>query len=87
MDKATDILFSLIGIGLVVFFLIIFIVKFIMDIYVPFIAERDYIKTEITRSYGDRRLHWERELKRLYVGSIPVVGEYFAGKIGRRGKK
>ena len=35
-----------------------------------------YIKGEIKRSVGERKLYWKKELKKHYVSHIPIVGKY-----------
>lgn len=76
MNTMADYFILLIGIALIVFFLLVLIVKFVAEVYVPFVVDRDYIKTEIMRTYGDSRRRWERELKRLYLRHIPLIGTY-----------
>lgn len=44
----------------------------------PFFDERAYIKVEMSRSLSDREYrYWERQLKKLYIRSIPFVGRFF----------
>lgn len=57
--------------------LVIFIVVFI-NAYLPFKERRDYIKMEIGRSDSEREYrYWKKELKRLYIKSIPLIGRFF----------
>ena len=66
------------GICLVVLLAGILFVKFMANIYVPFIEERDFIRMEIMRSKGDARIHWQHELRRLYIAQIPLIGGFLA---------
>ncbi len=53
--------------------LFIFIVLFINS-FISFKKDRDYIKMEMDRSFGEREyLYWKRKLKMLYISKIPVV--------------
>jgi hypothetical protein len=56
-----------------------------MAIYVgyikPFMEKRKYIKMEISRTKGERHTMWKRELKRLYISQIPIVGKYISENI------
>ncbi len=51
------------------------IFSFIFKVIVPFCDDRNYIKMEMQRSYdeGEYR-YWKRELKRLYISHIPIIG-------------
>lgn len=40
----------------------------------PFMSARAEIKMELSRSGGKEYTFWKRELKRLYVSLIPIVG-------------
>ncbi len=41
----------------------------------PFSEGRRYIKAEIHRSYNESEYrYWKRELKKLYISQIPIVG-------------
>lgn len=57
------------------FFLIL---AFFINFFIPFKKERDYIKMEMARSYDeDEYRYWRRELKYLYLRSIPLIGRFF----------
>lgn len=84
MENTTDSLVIFLGVCLGAFILIALLIKFVMGIYVPFITDRDYIKMEIVRSHGKGRRHWEKELKKLYLSQIPLVGGYLANRVGKR---
>lgn len=46
------------------------------NVILPLLADRRYIKYEIARAYGRReKRHWKRELRKLYVGYIPLIGK------------
>ncbi|MBQ4282660.1 MAG: hypothetical protein IJB96_01885 [Lachnospira sp.] len=54
------------------------LVAFFVNIYLPFKEERDCIKMEIARSFDEEEyLYWKRELRRLYLSYIPLVGRFF----------
>lgn len=42
-----------------------------------FSRERKYIKIEMKRSTGREYRHWKKELRKLYLRSIPLVGRLF----------
>ncbi len=52
----------------------ILLVKFIVEVQLPFIAERDFIRMEIERTFGEEKIKWENELKWLYLSHIPFIG-------------
>ena len=41
----------------------------------PFMSARVEIKMELSRSRGKEYIFWKRELRRLYVSLIPIVGK------------
>ena len=49
------------------------VVAFIINIWIPFMQERRYLKLEIERTSGNERKYWERELKKLYVRVFPFA--------------
>lgn len=87
MENSADNLVLFLGVCLVIFILAALFVKFVLEVYVPFVADREYIKTEIARSYGKGRRHWEMELKKLYLSNIPLIGDYLASRVGRRKRR
>lgn len=80
MDYSTDTLLNdefLIFIAAIIigFFIILALV---INFFIPFKEERDYIKMEMERSYEeDEYRYWRRELKYLYLRSIPLIGRFF----------
>ena len=78
MENNANIFVEFLGICLVVVILIILAIKYIAAIYMPFVEERDFIKMEIARSHGNRRVHWQYELHRLYLAQIPFIGVMLA---------
>ena len=80
MDYSTDTILNdefLIFIAALIIGLFI-ILAFIFNIFLPFMEERDYIKMEMQRSYEEEEYrYWRRELKYLYLRSIPIVGKFF----------
>ena len=80
MDYSTDTLLNDEFI-LIIFAMIIgafLIVALFVNFFIPFKEERDYIKMEMERSYEeDEYRYWRRELKYLYLRSIPLIGRFF----------
>lgn len=80
MDYSTDTLLTeemLIAIvaAIIGFFLLL---AFLVNFYLPFKEQRDYIKMEMERSYEEEEyLYWKRELRRVYLSSIPLIGRFF----------
>ena len=79
MDYSTDTLLNDEFI-LIIFAMIIgafLIVALFVNFFIPFKEERDYIKMEMQRSYEeDEYRYWRRELKYLYLRSIPLIGRF-----------
>ena len=80
MDYSTDTLLNDEFI-LIIFAMIIgafLIVALFVNFFIPFKEERDYIKMEMQRSYEEVEYrYWRRELKYLYLRSIPLIGRFF----------
>ena len=80
MDYSTDTLLNDEFI-LIIFAMIIgafLIVALFVNFFIPFKEERDYIKMEMHRSYEENEYrYWRRELKYLYLRSIPLIGRFF----------
>ena len=80
MDYSTDTLLNDEFI-LIIFAMIIgafLIVALFVNFFIPFKEERDYIKMEMQLSYEeDEYRYWRRELKYLYLRSIPLIGRFF----------
>lgn len=80
MDYSTDTVltdeFLIFIAAIIIGFFIIF--AFFINFFIPFKEERDYMKKEIERSYGEEEYrYWRRELKYLYLRSIPGIGRFF----------
>ena len=54
-----------------------FVFVFYFYVVMPFIEERNYIKMEMQRSDDEEYYYWKRELKRLYLSQIPIIGILF----------
>ena len=53
-----------------------------INIIRPFLEGRRYIKTEIHRSYNECEYrYWKRELKKLYISQIPILGKYIVKRM------
>ncbi len=87
MYERTDILVIALGICLALLIFIILMMKFITCVYLPFADDRDFIKLEIMRTHGNERIHWQHELKRLYLSMIPIVGSYLVDLSRKRSRK
>ncbi len=87
MENSLDGFILFLGIALVAFLLLALLVKFFVEIYIPLATECDFIREEIARSYGDGREHWENELKKLYMRSVPFIGGYLLERSARKKKK
>ena len=87
MNTGTDLLVIILGVCLAFLIFAILFMKFITCVYLPFAEDRDFIKLEILRSHGNERIHWQHEMKRLYLGMIPLVGKHLVNFSRRRGQK
>ena len=87
MYTRADLLVVVLGICLIILIFIILMMKFITCVYLPFADDRDFIKLEIMRTHGNERIHWQHEMKRLYLGMIPLVGKYLVNMSRKRGQK
>ena len=53
-----------------------------MNIIRPFSEGRRYIKAEIHRSYNESKYrYWKRELKKLYISQISILGKYIVKRM------
>ncbi len=84
MENNANIFVEFLGICLVAVILISLAIKYILTVYMPFVEERDFIKMEIARSHGNSRVHWQHELRRLYLAQIPLIGGMLAEANKRR---
>ena len=85
--ELTDVFLLLAAIVMIVAFLVMFIIKFIVSVYFPFVDEYDHIKSKIMFStHHDEREYWRREKKKLYVSYIPLVGGFMAQRMGKKKK-
>ena len=87
MYTRADLLVVVLGICLIILIFIILMMKFITCVYLPFADDRDFIKLEIMRTHGNERIHWQHEMKRLYLGMIPLVGKHLVNISRKRGQK
>lgn len=53
------------------------VLAFYINLYLPFKKDRKYIKMEMARTEDEEYLYWKRELRQLYLSSIPLVGRFF----------
>ena len=87
IENITDIIVLFLGACLVLLFAAVFLIKFIANVYVPFMEERDFIYMEIVRSKGNERIHWKHELRRLYIAQIPFIGVFLAERSRKRSRE
>ena len=87
MYTRADLLVVVLGICRIILIFIILMMKFITCVYLPFADDRDFIKLEIMRTHGNERIHWQHEMKRLYLGMIPLVGKHLVNMSRKRGQK
>ena len=67
----------LVFLGAIVFFLFVLLALY-FNIVLPFIKDREYVKMEMRRSYSeDEYRFWKRELRRVYLRHIPIIGRFF----------
>lgn len=87
MENTFDGFILFLGVALIAFLVLTLLFKFFVEIYIPFATERDFIRDEIVRSYGEGRAHWENELKKLYMRNIPLIGGYLLERNARKRRK
>lgn len=71
--------------GIILFLVLLILMFFItiitlswLNTIVPFLSKREYIKMEIQRSCDEvEYYYWKRELKLLYLQSIPLINRFF----------
>ena len=86
--ELTDVLVFLAAVIVAIAFLIMFIMKFIVSVYFPFVDEHEHIKSKIMFSGShSERDYWIRERRRLYVSCIPIVGGFIANRMGKKKRK
>ena len=86
--ELTDVFILLAGAVMVIAFLVMFIIKFIVSVYFPFVDEYERIKHKIIFSTNyDERKYWQREKQRLYVRYIPLIGGFLANRMKVKKKK
>ncbi len=73
-------IFVLIAILIIIIALII-LIAFYINVWIPFANRRNYIKMEISRTTGEKRKYWKRQLKYLYIDHIPLIGKLILKKI------
>ena len=80
MDYNTDVLldvdplFLIAAVMAIAFTISVLCVK----VFIPFKKQRDYIKMEMKRSLEEQEYrYWRRELKKLYLQAIPLIGKFF----------
>ena len=58
-------------------FIVLCVATVYMNIIRPFSEGRRYIKAEMHRAYNESEYrYWKRELKKLYISQIPILGNY-----------
>ncbi len=67
--------------------LVIILIFYIVNVFVPFLEQRRYLKMELGRCSRNEYHIWKARLKRLYVSMIPFIGPFIASKIHTHTKK
>jgi len=63
------------GSAVLIFFVLL---ALYFNLIVPLVKEREYVKMEMRRSYSeDEYRFWKRELRRVYLRHIPIIGRFF----------
>jgi len=63
---------------LIIVVLISLIIVFCSNVIIPFLEERHYIKMELSDSESrSERRYWKKELRKLYLRQIPIIGLFF----------
>ena len=80
---------EVIRILIITIFVVLFVVAaFIVNFWIPFIKQRNYIKMEIRRSDGEEKKYYERQLKLFYASHVPLVRRFiFKREEKRRDRK
>lgn len=88
MTQNNNDMFFPIMLGVLIFiFAVLVIMAFVINIYIPFKNERDYIQMEIKRSDVDERKYWEKELKMFYISYIPIAGRIILRRMRKKKKR
>ena len=77
-ESKIDVYIIFLGICLLLLFFAMIYVKLILNVYIPFSRKREFIRSKIICSYGEKKAHWRKELFRLYLKLIPVIGPVIA---------
>ena len=57
-------------------------VAFYVNVVYPFWEDRRYIRSEMKNSYNkDEYRYWKRELKKLYILQIPLLGNFIVKRM------
>lgn len=59
---------------LIIFMLFLIVMALCMNVLIPFIDKRNYIKMEMMRSDEDEYYYWKQELRNHYLEHIPILG-------------
>ena len=73
-ESRLDVFIIFLGICLLLLFAAMIFMKLIVNVYIPFSRQREFIRSKIIWSYGEKQIHWKKELFRLYLRLIPVIG-------------
>ena len=56
--------------------IVVLFIRYWLNVIVPFNREKMYIKSEILRTTGKEKEYWKKELKILYISTVPVLGKF-----------
>lgn len=60
----------------IVIILFFIVLALYFNVVIPFIKSRSYIKREMQRTDGEEYYYWKKELKKLYITHIPILGKF-----------
>ena len=81
MDSSTEKEFLIFAIFLIAIFAVLIVIAFYINVLIPFTNRRNYIKMEISRTTGEKKKYWKKQLHYLYIDHIPFFGKIILGRI------
>lgn len=72
-ESQNDIMMLLFFVGVII--LLMLLISFYVNVWIPFVTEKNYIKMELLRATGRRKKYWKMQLRHLYVKHIPILGK------------
>ena len=82
MANSTDVFFMVLGAVLVGLVVLIMLIKYIKEVYIPYTTERDDLNAKIIFSTTlEKRNKYKKEMRALRVSLIPIVGLYISSRM------